>query len=229
MLERLVQEYDFVLAKVDIDAEPELAQAYEVQGVPDVRVVVDGQVTEGFVGVLPEPQLREFLAQLNLRSQLDETLQAIYDKASQGDHLAATEQLSNLLHQHPTHVGLKLEAANFYIETEQFAIAEKLLAELEYEKSYVAQVKFLKGILFFKQVQLTSTEHPLEASFQRAVEQILAENYQLALDNLLDLVKRDRQYRQDGARKAMLAVFDLLGDEHPLTRDYRKRLMTVLY
>ena len=67
MLEQLAQEYDFTLAQVDIDQNPELAKTFGVEGVPDVRIVSQGQVSEGFVGVLPEPQLRELLVNLGAR------------------------------------------------------------------------------------------------------------------------------------------------------------------
>jgi putative thioredoxin len=61
------------------------------------------------------------------------------------------------------------------------------------------------------------------------VQQILEENYEVGLQQFLDIVSRDRRFQNDGARKAMLAVFDILGDDHPLTRDYRKRLTMLLY
>ena len=77
MLEALAQEYDFVLAKIDIDQSPDLAHTYKVEGVPDVRVVTQGDVNPGFVGVLPEPQLREFLRNLSLKSELDLGLEAV--------------------------------------------------------------------------------------------------------------------------------------------------------
>ncbi|MBC6476558.1 MAG: co-chaperone YbbN [Hormoscilla sp. GM7CHS1pb] len=77
MLEGLLVEYDFVLAKIDIDQNHDLAHTYRVEGVPDVKIVIDGQVRPGFVGVKPEPQLRQLLEGLNLQSELEMGLQAI--------------------------------------------------------------------------------------------------------------------------------------------------------
>ena len=74
LLEKMTTEYDFVLAKVDIDANPELARIYQVEGVPDIKVAVEGQMYKGFVGMLTEPQLRDFLEQLNLKSAFDEAI-----------------------------------------------------------------------------------------------------------------------------------------------------------
>ena len=231
MLEKLVQEYEVVLAKVDIDAEPELAQTYEVQGVPDVRIVIEGEVSEWFVGVLPEHQLRQLMAQLSLNSQLDQVLASIYDEAAIGQVESAQARLNDLLQQYPDNRGLLLEAANFLIETDQISTAEALLNQIqEHEKQYIEKAKLLKALIFFKQIA-AETEAPtdLDRILQTAAKQLLAEDYEPALNHLLDLISRDRKFRNDGARKAMLEAFNLLGGDHPLTMHYRKRLMTVLY
>lgn len=231
LLEKLVQEYDFVLAKVDIDENPDLAQTYNVQGVPDVRIAIAGEMQEGFVGVLPEAQLRQLLEGLNLQSELDAVLEAIYHKAEEGDIETAQTTLNDLLQRYPDHRGLTLEAANFYLETGQLETAENLLLQIqEYEKEYFPKVKLLKALIFFKRISSeTEPVSDLDRSFQTAAQCVLQEDYQTALDILLELVGKDRVYRSDGARKAMLSIFDVLGDDHPLTKEYRKKLMLALY
>lgn len=230
MLEKLVQEYDFVLAKVDIDENPDLAQTYEVQGVPDVRIVVDGTVKQGFVGALPEPELRQLMAQLNLTSTLDASMQKVYDAAAANQLSTAESLLNTLLEEHTNNRGVILEATNFYIETNQLERAQTLLSVIEHEKKYASQIKLLKALIFFKQIA-TEPENTdsSDRAFQTAAQQVLADEHQAALDTLLELLSRDRTYRDDGARKAMLTVFDLLGDDHLLTKEYRKKLMSALY
>ncbi|XGV96703.1 MAG: tetratricopeptide repeat protein [Leptolyngbya sp. BL-A-14] len=231
VLEKLAQEYDFILAKVDIDQSPELAQTYGVEGVPDVRVVVDGTVGNGFVGMLPEPKLREFLAQLQVTSLLDEALEAIYTDAAIGNVDQAEARLTALLEQHPDNRGLTLEAANFYIEADRLDTAEALLAKIQdYDKDYAPHAKTLKAIVQFKQMAFQPDgDSDLDRAFKQAATLVLEEDYGAALDQFLTILTTDRRFREDGARKAMLAVFDLLGDDHPLTKDYRKRLVMVLY
>jgi putative thioredoxin len=231
MLERLVQEYDVVLAKVDIDENPDLAQTYGVQGVPDVRIAIAGEMKEGFVGVLPEAQLRQLLEGLNLQSELDAALEGIYQQAEKGHIEVAQATLNELRQRYPDHRGLILEAANFYLETGQLETAEDLLLKIqEYEKDYFPKAKLLKALIFFKRTA-TETEpaSDLDRSFQTAAQWVLQQDYQAALDTLLEMVGKDRVYRSDGARKAMLSVFDILGDDHPLTKEYRKKLMMALY
>lgn len=231
MLEKLVQEYDFVLAKVDIDENPDLAQTYGVQGVPDVRIAIAGEIQEGFVGVLPEAQLRQLLAGLNLQSELDTALEEIYQQAEQGHEEAAQDALNDLMQSYPENRGLTLEAANFYLETGQLETAENLLLRIqEYDKEYFPKAKLLKALIFFKRIVIEAqSASELDQSFQTAAQFVLQEDHQAALDILLEMVGKDRSYRSDGARKAMLSVFDVLGDDHSLTKEYRKKLMLVLY
>lgn len=231
MLEKLVQEYDFVLAKVDIDASPDLAQTYGVQGVPDVRIVHNGHVKKGFVGVLPEPKLRELLEQLSLKSAMDETLEQIYALAEQGDVASAQAQLDDLLTRFPDDRNLILEATNFYMQADQIDSAEALLSKVsEYDSEYGGHAKTLRSLIQFKQLANQAIgDHPRDPIFQQAVQAVLAEDYETALTHLLEIVRDDRRYRNDGARKAMLTVFDLLGDDHALTKTYRKQLTMALY
>jgi putative thioredoxin len=228
MLETLAQEYDFVLAKVDIDQSPDLAHTYGVEGVPDVRVVTQGDVNPGFVGVLPEPQLREFLSNLSLKSELELGLEAIRAAIAQGDIEQAKAFFGHLISEFPQSQKLAIAAAKFLISQGSFASAEKILATVpDGDREYYPQVQALRELVALKQD--TTRTHDLDAPFFAAIEQVLAENYETALDGLLDLVSRDRKYRNDGARKAMVMVFELMGDENPLTSKYRRKLTSTLY
>jgi putative thioredoxin len=228
MLETLAQEYDFVLAKVDIDQSPDLAHTYGVEGVPDVRVVTQGDVNPGFVGVLPEPQLREFLSNLSLKSELELGLEAIRAAIAQGDIEQAKAFFGHLISEFPQSQKLAIAAAKFLINQGSFASAEKILATVpDGDREYYPQVQALRELVALKQD--TTRTHDLDAPFFAAIEQVLAENYETALDGLLDLVSRDRKYRNDGARKAMVMVFELMGDENPLTSKYRRKLTSTLY
>jgi putative thioredoxin len=231
MLEKLAQEYDFVLAKVDIDANPDLAHDYSVEGVPDVRIVVNGQVNPGFVGVLPEPQLRQLMAQLNLKSALDTALDAVHAAVDRGDLAQATAQLTGLLQQHPRNNSLKLEAAQFYIQTGQLDAAEAVLKPIgDQDRDYSAPAKSLRALVMFQRAsQQPHGDSDLDVTFQKAATAALRNDFETALQLFLEVVSRDRTYQKDAGRKAMLAIFDLLGDDHPLTRHYRRLLTSTLY
>jgi putative thioredoxin len=230
LLEKLVQEYDFILAKVDIDANPDLANAYGVQGVPDVRIVRNGEVAPGFVGVLPEPQLRQLLEQLNLQSDLDRSLAQVQAAIASNDLLTAKNLYGTLLEQYPQDRKLLIDAARFLVMVNQLDAVDPILASIqEYEKEYAA-AKAVKALAQFKrEVNEAKVETEWDEQFLKATRLTLAEDYEAALDRFLDIVSRNRRYKNDAARKAMITIFDLLGDDDPLTKDYRKKLTMALY
>ncbi|HIK54907.1 MAG TPA: tetratricopeptide repeat protein [Synechococcales cyanobacterium M55_K2018_004] len=231
MLEKLVKEYDFVLAKVDIDQNPDLASAYRVEGVPDVRVVVQGEVQPGFVGVLPEADLRALMARLNLHSDLEQELAIVRQAQENGDLEEAGQRLGKLIQKYPDDRTLMITAAQFFLSLGKWDAAESLVAHIQpNEKGFYAKAQAILGLIQFQR----ESEHHVVASdldtlYSEAMAAAIAQDYSTALGHLLEIVGRDRKYRQDGARKAMIMLFDLLGDEHPLTKEYRRKLMSTLY
>lgn len=231
MLEKLVQEYDFVLAQVDIDENPDLANAFGIEGVPDVRVVQNGQMRNGFVGVLPEPQLRQFLVDLNLSSALETGLEAIQVAKAAGEWEEVQQLFMNLAQQYSQDKGLAMEAAQFLISRQKFAEAAQVLAEISpHDREFGQKAEALRSLIQLHQESQTLTPiNDLDTHYLKAVQLMLAEDYEAALQSWLELVARDRKYRQDAARKAMLTIFALLGDDHALTMAYRRKLMSTLY
>ncbi len=230
LLEKLCQEYDFTLAKVDIDQNPELAQRYGVSGVPDVRVVVGGEVQPGFVGMMEERELRELLQRLQLTSALDRELEEIYQIASEGDVPAGIARMELLLKANPDNAGLVLEAANFYMEADQPEKAETLLGRIsQKDKALAARARGLQALIVFRQVAKGEAVSDLDRVYQQAAQHVLDQAYEAALQGFLAIVSGDRMYRQDAGRRGMIAVFDLLGNDDPLTLMYRKKLTMAMY
>lgn len=230
MLEKLVQEYDFVLAKIDIDQSPDLASAYKVEGVPDVRIVTQGKMYPAFTGVMPEPQLRAMMAQLNLQSGVDVELEAARSVIAAGNVEEGKLRLSQLADQHPDNYKVAIEAAKVFIQLDELGEAEKMLVPIEeYDRQYGAQAEALRNLIQLKVESQHDLGSPLDGTFAQAVQQTLAGDYESALSGFLSIVSQDRKYRNDSARKGMLVIFTLLGDEHELTKQYRQQLTRTLY
>lgn len=230
MLERLAQEYEFVLAKVDIDANPGLAQTYGVEGVPDVKVVMNGEVMDAFVGVLPEPQLRQLMAQLNLKSVVDQQLQAIYNQVQLGQVADAQNQLEALLQSYPNNHTLTLAAVDFFVDQQDFATATQLLGRIpDTDRDYAEAVNQRRALIRFQSAVSQPVETDLDKTYQQAAQAALSQDFETALMLFLEIVSRDRAYRNEAGRQGMVAIFDLLGDDHPLTRHYRKMLTRTLF
>jgi putative thioredoxin len=231
ILERLVEEYDFILAKVDIDQNPDLAQVYHVEGVPDVRVVTQGDVQPGFVGVLPEPKLRNLLSGLGLKSSLEARLETVHNAISTGDIDHAKAIVDQLLVEYPDHRPFQMSAARFLMSINDLDGAERVLTSIQDDdRQYFKASQALRGLIQIKRYSLDLTiENDLDESFAKAAHATVEGDYETALQLFLEVVSRDRTYRDDAARKAMLTVFEVLGDDHPVTRHYRKQLMLSLY
>ncbi len=230
ILEKLVKEYDFVLAKVDIDQNPDLANTYQVQGVPDVRICTKGEMRSGFVGVLPEQQIRQLLVGYNLKSNLDIELKAIQLARVAGDIEVVKQQFNQLIQQYPDNAQLMGAASEFLIGIDSFQSAEKLIDALSTQREYYSQAQALRELIQLKQnADKLIVETQLERQYAQAVQLTLRGDYETALPLLLEIVERDRKYKNDAARKAMVTIFGLLGDDHQLTKNYRKQLMLALY
>jgi putative thioredoxin len=231
ILTQVAAEYDCIVAKVDIDANSYLASTYGVEGVPDVRVFRNGEVLDKFVGVLPEPELKAFLANCQIRSYLEEGL-AAFDRAKAAGKLDLAEQvLSQLQEFFPDRPEVLLTAAQFFIKTDRPELAEPLLAKIrESDREYYPRSQAVKALVEFqREADQPVGTGELDRLYAQACGAVVEERYAEALDAFLEIVRRDRKFRNDGARKAMIAVFDLLGNDNPLTAEYRKQLMLTLY
>ncbi|MGK7904498.1 MAG: tetratricopeptide repeat protein [Hormoscilla sp.] len=230
ILEGLLAEYDFILAKIDIDQNPDLANTYGVEGVPDVKIAIDGQVRPGFVGVKPEPELRQILEGLNLTSELEMGLQAIQTASASGDLQQAKQLLDQLFAKYPENPHVTIAAAKFLVSLHQLEDAEKLLGTIrEDDREHYRQAQAVKALIHFQQEADNPGDSELDQLYAKGCRLALAQEHDEALQIFLDIVGKSRKYKQDGARKAMLVVFGLLGDEHPLTKQYRKQLQLQLY
>lgn len=231
MLEKLAQEYDFVLAKVDIDQSPELARIYQVEGVPDVKVVVQGEVHDGFVGVLTEPQLRDLLAQLNVKSTFDEKMAAIAAAQASGHTEQVAQGYDALLTQYPDRTELVLEAAKFRLGQGDLAGAIALVDKVDpYERPYGEQAQALRSLVGFHRIVADVTPaSEADELYLAGSKAAITEDYETAMAKFLGVVQSDRRYRDDAGRKGLLTLFALLGDDHDLTKTYRKHLMQALF
>ncbi len=234
-LEALAEEYDITLAKVDIDSNPELARTFRVEGVPDVRVVTQGQVQEGFVGVWPEPQIRQLLARIGAQSPLTSALESLHSAQASGDQEGLARALAHLQQHYPDHPEVLLTAAQQALAGGDVSSVQQYLDRVTTSDRHLEQRRQALGELLALQAILaeplpdSAPLSPLELDFRQGCQATLAQDYPTALEIFLALVQKDRKFRQDGPRKAMLTIFKLLGDEADLTLTYRKRLMQSLY
>ncbi|HEY7165149.1 MAG TPA: tetratricopeptide repeat protein [Candidatus Binatia bacterium] len=240
VLERLADEYagEFILAKLNVDENPGLANEFRVQGIPAVKLFRDGNIASEFTGAVPEPMLREFLSRF-LPSPADKQAQAAADLEGAGKAAEAAQIYESILNSNPDHVksllGLaRLSAAEgntsralellekIPVIAEERKEADRLVARLQLQGGATGDLSALK-----KAVE--ADPENLDARYDLAQGLAAAGDYEQALKNFLAIVKKDRSFRDDGARGAMIQIFEVLGPENPLTDKYRSELAKVLF
>ena len=240
VLEKLADEYggEFVLAKVNVDENQNLAGAFGIQGIPAVKLFKDGDLASEFTGALPEPMLREFLSKF-LPSAADKRAQEAAALEDQGKDAEAKALFQSILETDPSHakslLGLGRLAMNAGDNEAALEFLDKISMVADERKEadrLIARLKLHGGAtqdLTALCAKVDAEPKNLDARFELAQALAGAEKYQEALAELLVIVKTDRSFQDDGARKAMVQIFEVLGSEDPLTDQYRSELAKVLF
>jgi putative thioredoxin len=215
VLERLAEEHGgaFTLAKVDVDANPNLAVRYGVQGIPAVKAFRDGEVVSEFVGAQPEEIVRRFLDHV-LPSEADRRAAAGRDAGSAEEAEAAFRAA---LAEDPSHPQAAAGLAALLLDRGELDEARAVVAAA----SPSPEVGRLQAELDLHAAATAGDE--LGAAARAA----LAGDHRHALDRTLSLLHEDGH--REPARDLMLRLFEVLGDDHPLTREYRPLLASALF
>ncbi len=241
MLEKLAEEYKgrFILAKVNSDENPELAQHFGVRSIPSVKVLFQGQLVDEFNGAIPESQIRAFLdrialpegpEQINLREQAA----ALVADGKLEEALAALVQASQA---NPQDQAIQLDAVDVLMQLGRKDEAKQLLAgdyanEPDRANALRARLALLDGAADTSPLEAKLAANPDDHATRLELSKAYAaqSRFREALEAALDVVRRDRFFNEGAGRKAILALFEALSGEQydDLVREFRRKLSAAL-
>jgi putative thioredoxin len=242
VLEKLAREMDgaFALAKIDSDANPDLAAVYGVRGIPNVLVFRDGKPVDRFVGALPEPQVRAFLRPW-CPTRGDRLVAQARELRDRGDLDDAHAKLEEAIAAEPESTTARLELARLAMAEGDLDEAERVSAavpagpgageEATHLREAIRLARAAAQIGDREACERRAAEDPedAEARFALGGWALAAGGPREALEHFLDSATVDRDWEDQAARRAMLTVFHIVGVRDPLSEEFRDRLRAVYY
>jgi putative thioredoxin len=231
VLEKMADEADgWELAKVNTDEQQEVARRYSIMSIPAVKLFSHGEVVDEFVGALPEAQVRAWLEKALPSKHQDAVERA---RASMTDNPAEAQALlKTVLENEPGNAAARaLLAQALVFQDPQKAM--EMLDGADLRDPVPIRIADAVGVLaHLANLRLDAAalgDGPGREAYLEAAGLIAAQDFAAAFDTLLRVVRTDRKLDEDGARKSMLALFTLLGEENPLTPQYRRQLERALF
>lgn len=235
LLVRLADEAQgrFRLARVNVDENPNLALRYGVRSLPTVKAFVNGQVVAEFVGAIPEPRLREFLERLQPPSPTALKLEKAESLLSEGEWAEAENLFREVLDDEGEDPRALLGLVKALLAQgkgyEGLAILEAFPPSRQYAQAMLLK-PYAEALVELRQHRGIEDEgDELAAAYWNAIRLASRGNILAALDGLLDILRQDKRYREDQARQVVLSLLEILGEENPLTRQYRNELALILF
>lgn len=229
-----------LVAKVDTEQERALAAEFGIRSLPTVQLFKDGKVVDQFMGALPEPQIRAFLER-HLPRESDGLLARAQALLDAGDQIGAAELIEQAREADPEDASVRVADVRLALAAGKVQEAQEILETLPLELADDPDVASLKGQTTFAALAVDSPKESVliqrlsqdpkdsDARYRLAAHLVLNGDFEGGLEQLLELMKRDRPFNDDAGRKGMLQVFAMLGGEGDLVVRYRARMSSALY
>ena len=250
VIEKIVKEKngDVILAKMNIDESPEVAQQLKIQSIPAVMAFNDGQPVDGFIGVQPEKNITEFInkiSSLKNSSSIEENIIAGKKYIDDGDIETAALVFSEILKIEPENISAKSMLARCHLRSDQIDEAENIINNLpansENNQDFVS---VRSEVEVFKNAKNNPISNEQEDELRRDIDKN-PKNHQIRLDlaklllakgenenainELLKIIEFDPKWNDGEARKQLIEIFNILGNEDILVIEGRKKLSSMLF
>ena len=233
------------MVKIDVDKNQDLAAQLRIQTVPTVYAFKGGRPVDAFTGAQPESQLKQFVQRLTAGAETGPTIDDYIAEAKQildeGDAQTAAGIFNQILQEAPDNASAIAGLLRCLMAVGQVDQAESMLKRLAPEIARHAEIAAVATALelarkagevgeaaeLHRRVAVNGDDH--QARFDLALAYYAAGEVEAAVDELLELYRRDRTWNEEGARKQLVKIFEVLGFAHPLAKSGRSRLSTMMF
>ena len=242
ILEKLAAELhgQFVLAKVNSESQQSLVQKFQIRSIPGVLIFKNGEIVEQFSGLQTEEFIKVLLNK-HVTTEADTLRNKAYESIQSGDFENAKMILLNAEVLAPENTTIQIDLAHIESREKNYDAAKQRLNNLPMAKHENEQVISLLNKIDLAQAtenapDITELEKILAVTpneslprYQLAIQLINNGEYEAGMDHLINILLRDRKFQDGAAQKSMLSAFSLLGDEHPLVSQYRRKMFSAMH
>ena len=240
ILHKLAEELagQFILAKINADQQQNLTQQNGVQSLPTVKLIVNGGVVDEFTGAQTESHIRAMLEPYLVRES-DKLMAAAVAEYEQGNVDAAITLMKEAAESDQANIRVQVMAMRVLLENNRKQEAAIIFGRLSVEAQQDPDVIAIKSQLDMIEqssgadtdvlrTRIANDENDLKAREQLGAAYVEQAKFDLALEQFLEIMKRDRSYNDGAGRVGMLQLFDMLGSGNPIVAEYRRRMATLL-
>ncbi len=230
VLERLAERFknEWELAKVDTDKNQDIAVKYGIRGIPSVKLFIKGEVVNEFTGALPEHAVLDWLKK-SIPGKNDEKIESAEALLSAGKTEEAGKILEEVLGSEPGNEKARILFAKviFFKDPEK---STELISDIDEFSDYFETVDSLRTFKrLFDYKNGTADGGEAKSYYLKAIKDLKDQNFDAALSGLINVIRTDRYFDDDGARKACIAVFKYLGEDNEITQKHRRDFSSALY
>jgi len=231
VLEKLAAEAkDWKLIKINSDEYPDLAAQYGIRSIPNVKLFSEGKVINEFVGALPENTIKDWLKKA-IPGKNGMQLNAAESLISTGEEDKAINVLENVLKQEPYNEKAKILLSKLLLFKDNKKSQDLIKNIDEGSENFQAadSMRTLSCLIELNNNAYELAESPMKNLYLDALKDIQNQNFDSAIDKLIEVIRNDRTLEDDGARKACIAIFKYLGEENEITIKHRRDFGSALY
>ena len=239
MAEKVMVDYDgkALLALSDVAQDQSLAPRLQVQGLPSIRIIHKGAIAEQIDGAVDETRLRTVMDALT-QSSIDAMQGNLDQMLAVGDFATAVATLQQSIQEEPNNQALRVELADVLIRKGDLDDARTVLASIPEETEgrlrpqnrleFVEEAAAMDSVEDL-QAAVAANPQDLESRYALAIVQMVVGETELALQICLDILREDREFRDDIGRLTMIRIFDILGKGNETATKYRRKLFNALH